>query len=345
MAEEVNAHVTNADSIGKEVRDRLERRGGKLDEISGQLERIDDQLEILETQLEGLEDLDKKIDELRQRIEQIEQTKARAEREALEDLKSELGAQLQEKKEEYQRRLGEVLDDYRNSVETLKERFVDTISGREEQFGQIEAEFAATDENRRGCVDATLSTGEAATDNHDARLEAVIESRNAFMSAIDEFVGDREDTAATIDSLQTPVPGIREGAQIVVPFWVVGVEIDGREELRVLPVQNRSDPSGTLERASPYLEYLEEHPTHSYGEMTDAVHAHVSRDEVRDDLARREGEFADPGFLADQDVAMERFVDALREYELDGRGADGAGSTGPEPETESAGRQEVPADG
>lgn len=340
-----------AEEVGKSVRYYLERDHGKLDSIEDHLENVDGRLDDIDERLRGLEGLDKEIKELRQRIEHIEKTKAKAEREALEELKSELDRQFQEKKVEYERRLGEVLDDYRNSVETLKERFVDTISGREEQFSQVESEFNDALQGRQECINRTQQSGKVMTQNYDDRLESVIQSRNAFINSINDFVEDRDKTAATIDSLQTSVSGINGSAQVVVPFWVVGIEIDGREELRVLPIQNRGDTSERVDRGSPYVEYLQEHPTHSYGDLTDAVYEYVVRDEVRDNLANREHTFADPSFLQQDGLAMERFVDALIEFELSERETNGAQSgVGSTEESESVGRerldrQEVPADG
>lgn len=348
MAESVI--ISNSKDIGKQVRKQLERRGGKLNSIESKLDALEGELDGLEN-IEGrIKELNERVTQLQQRIEEIEQTKASAQRQAVEGLKDDLHDQLEEKRQEYQRRLGEVLDDYRGAVERLKDRFLGSISGREEQFEQVEDEFRVVQERREACVETTAETSHPATSNYQVRLDAIIQSRNGFLGAIDDFLADREDTAATIDSLQTQVPGVSDTATIIIPFWVVGIRKSGHEEVRVHPILDRSDRSSSQnpDRAAPYAEYLREHPIHSYGDMTDMVHTYAIREVVRDALASRDGEFVDPSFLRQSDAVMDRFVNALEEFELEDRPG-GGGHTrsgdGTDQQSEAVDREEVPADG
>jgi hypothetical protein len=143
------------------------------------------------------------------------------------------------------------------------------------------------------------------------------------MSATEGFLTDREETAGTIDSLRTPVPNISGATTVTVPFWVVGVRKNGREEIRVHPILDRGNPKESPNRATPYVDYLRAHPTHSYTDMVDAVNEYVVRDEVRDALAGQDRQFADPSFLRRNDAVADRFVDALAEFELNDRPVNG----------------------
>jgi hypothetical protein len=232
--------------------------------------------------------------------------------------------QLQEKREEYEQRLGAILSEYRNSISRLKARFLNSISGRHDQFAQVETEFDEVRSQRASTVEATEATPESAAAGYRDRLEHVEAARAEFLDAIDNFLADREGTAATIDALQTDLRGINGATRVQVPFWVVGVEVDGVEELRVYPVLEGTGEQVDLDRANPHADTLRTHPDHGFEDMTEAVREYVSRDEVWDTLVDEEQPFADPAFLAQQGVAAERFVDSLAEYELADREMDGA---------------------
>jgi hypothetical protein len=245
----------------------------------------------------------------------------------MEDLVDDLRDQVDEKRAEFERRRSDVLEDYRDSIRRLKDRFVGAISGNREQFDQVESEFAAVEERRTQTAGAAEGLSDGPVRAYDRRLESVIESRNGFLTTINDFLDDRETTAETIDSLQTPLPGASGLTTVEVPFWVVGIERNGHEELRVLPVLDRGRGDAAASRAQPYVNYLREHPTHSYGDMTESVREYVQRDDVRDSLARQDGEFADPGFLRRRDETLDRFVDALEEYQLPGTETSGGSDT------------------
>lgn len=283
----------------------------------------------------AVEQLSNDVERVERRISEVERTKAQAERQAIEELKETLQDQVEQKREEYERRIGEILDDYRGSVKRLKDRFLNSITDHEEQFGAVEGEFTRVTDTRDDVVDRVDDLGASTTSVYGDRAEAVTRANDAFRESVDAFLEDREETAATIDSLRTSVAGIDGPATVTVPFWIVGLEKDGTEEIRALPVLERMDPKGDLSRASPFREGLRPHPTHGYTDMIDAVHSYVVRDDVRDTLARRDdGAFADPSLLERRGVASERFVDTLREYELDGDGSDGSTAADAEREAE-----------
>jgi predicted nucleic acid-binding Zn-ribbon protein len=330
MAEKVEISRRSAKRVGKAAANGIK---GEISDLQSTLKQTNRKLDQLE----------QRIDQLEESFAKIERTKAAAQREAMEDLVDDLRAQVDEKRAEFERRRSDVLEDYRDSIRRLKDRFVGAISGNREQFEQVESEFAAAEETRSRTVEANERLSDGPVRAYDRRLDAVIESRNQFLSAINDFLDDRETTAETIDSLQTPLPGVSGQRTVDVPFWVVGIEKDGREELRVLPVLQRGSGDATASRAQPYVNYLREHPTHSYGDMTAAVREYVVRDDVRDQLARQDGEFADPGFLRGRDETLDRFVDALEEYQMGVTST--AGSTGTsEPAAEPSDRREVPGD-
>lgn len=315
---------------------KIGRAAGKA---TGQ--ELDDRLKGMERQMkqtrEAVESLSTDIENLEHRINEVEQTKARAERQAIEDLKGTLKDQLESKKERYQDLKGDVLDDYRGSIERLKTRFLNSISGRGDHFDSVEDEFGEARDARGEVVERTAALGDAPAQTYESRTRAVLESRNEFLGSIDSFLEDREETASTIESMRTSVSGVSGATTVTVPFWVYGVQKDGREEIEVLPVAERGQPDGSPTRAQPYGDYLEPHPEHGFEDMTDAVHRYVVRDEVRDRLADRDDDaYADPSALRDGGV-RERFVAALREFEL-GRG----GSTASREESEAV--PEVSAD-
>ncbi|GAB6863157.1 hypothetical protein ACFR97_11435 [Haloplanus litoreus] len=295
----------------------------KLDDTNREVNRLNDRIEALE-----------------RRLTEIEQTKAAAQREAMEGLVDDLKEQVDEKRAEFERRRGDILEDYRGSIRRLKDRFVGAISGNREQFEQVESEVADLEAARTTTAEAASRLSDGSIREYDRRLDAVIESRNGFLTAINDFLDDREGTANTIDSLQTPVPGMSGLTTVQVPFWVVGVERNGNEEIRVLPVLARGSADEDPTRAQPYVNYLREHPTHSYGDMASAVTEYVQRDEVRDQLARQDGEFADPDILRQREETLDRFVDALAEYQLGNTGR----SEATERTAESVERREVAAD-
>jgi ElaB/YqjD/DUF883 family membrane-anchored ribosome-binding protein len=294
--------------------------------------QLDGRLENMERQMkqtkEAVQSLSGDIEHLERRIGEVEQTKARAERQAIEGLKETLQEQVQEKRQEYERRIGEVLDDYRGSIERLKSRFLNSISGRGDHFDSVEDEFGEALDARSEVVEKTAELGDSPAQTYESRTRAVLESRNEFLGTIDSFLEDREETASTIESMRTTVAGISGATTVTVPFWVYGVETDGREELKVLPVADCGEPDGSPTRANPYGDYLRPHPEHGFEDMAEAVHQYVVRDEVRDRLADRDDDaYADPSALRDGGV-RERFVEALREFEL-GRGGS---KTSQEPE-------------
>lgn len=290
-------------------------------------EAVDDRMKKIERELRETREA---VESLETRISQVEQTKARAEREAIESLKDTLQEQVEEKRQEYERRVGDVLEDYRASIKRLKNRFLNSISGQGDHFGSIEDEFAEVQGARGEVVEKTGELGGSQARTYELRTQALQESRNEFFQAIDSFLRDREETASTIESMRTNVFGVSGPTTVMIPFWVYGVEKNGSEEIHVLPVAERAKPDESLTRAQPYADYLRSHPDHGFEDMTNAVHEYVVRDEVRDRLAERDDDaYADPRTLP-SDGTRERFINALREFELD------RGDSTPRPEkTES----------
>jgi|GEM_PF-6209308 len=269
----------------------------------------------LERTRESVESLKADIQQLESRVTEIERTKARAQRKAAAELKDDLKETVDEKREQYEERITDVLRDYQESIRRLKDRFLNAISTENEAFEDVSSEFENVVERRESVTSVGSTLADPPTETYENRLSAVSESRSEFMDAIDDFLAHREGTAETIDSLQTSVPGVSGTETIHVPFWVVGIERNGEEELRVLPVLGRGSIDGRPSRASPYAEYLSEHRTHSYGDLTDTVAAYVQREDVRDKLASRDQSFADASAIPN-DAMLPRFRSAFEEYEL-----------------------------
>jgi len=124
--------------------------------------------------------------------------------------------------------------------------------------------------------------------------------------------------------------GIGGSATIHVPFWVVGIEQNGREKLKVYPVGQRRAASEAPTAEQPYVSYLTPHQTHNYEDFVGEVEAYVQQDAVREKLASPEEEFADASFLRRLDGIADRFVDALEQFELSSRNV----HTGSQPDVE-----------
>jgi len=297
-------------------------------ELDGRLRSIEDNTR--ETASE-VKDLQRNVEDLERRMTEIERTKAEAKQEATESIKDRLKAQYEEKKEKFREKKLDVIRDYQAGITRLKDRFINSIPGQSEGFEQVNEEFGRAADSRDQVVEHASQLGTHGVGAvHEYRRQRVRESRDAVTSAIDDFLDDRQATADTIDSLQTPVPSINGDATVQIPFWVVGVERDGHEEIHVLPILTRGGMDGGPTADAPYAPYLTPHDTHYYGDWTDHVEEYVQRETVRDRLAADEPTFADPGFLADHPAVENRFLEALREYELADRkttGASGAGGT------------------
>lgn len=312
--------ITNVRNVseetGKHVADQLDHRLNSIEsntrETASALDGLDREIERLQRQIEDLED----------HITEIERTKAEAEQNAKESIKATLKEQYEDKKEAFKQKKASVLGDYQASIRRLKDRFVNSIPGQSDGFDQVQDEFNAAMGSRRALIDtanAFETRGPGAL--HEYRLQRLEESRSAFADAAMDFLDDREATANTIDELQTPIPNVNGNEQLNIPFWVVGIERDGREEVHVLPIQTRAQVNRSPTDASPYVDYLEPHRTHDYTEWTDLVKEYVTRDMVRDKLAKQDPSFADPGFLKRRQGVSDRFVEAFQQYELQDRSA------------------------
>jgi len=303
-------------AAGREVSSSINGLRSEIKTTNSKLERLDKQINSLQTETH----------ELRKDIKSIEQTKARAKREATEDLREQLQEKVETKKQEYYSKVGDVLEDYRGSIERIKDRFLNSIADRSEYFQGVEDEFEAVRERRTELTAANDDLDQPGVDAYQRRIEAINRSRGGFLDAIDGFLADREETAETIESLQTPIPGVNGVATVQIPFWIVGIERGGQEELLVWPIQDRtSHQEPTL--ANPYASYLSEHETHAYGHIASTVHSYVQRDVVRDSLASGDPAFADPRSVFQGNKAVhDRFVEALEEYELARRSVTSTGS-------------------
>jgi TolA-binding protein len=328
-----SVRITNPGAVGKAaakgVNEQVSQLGRKIDELDKTTKQTNKEINRLHDQLD---DLEQRIASLERRITDVEQTKARAQREALENFVGHLKEQVEEKREEWKRRRNEVLDDYRDSIERLKDRFVGSISADSEPFGRVEDEFGRVEAARQKSVDAVGPLAEGPSTNYEGRANAVLDARQECQAAIDDFLTDREETAEKIDAMQTRIPGVSEPSTVQVPFWVVGIERDGQEEIRVLPVLDRGSGDAPS-RAEPYAGYLHQHGTHQYGDLCTTVHEYVSRDDVRETLASRDEGFADPAPLRRRDEVMDRFVDALERYQLGTTSARAEERTETPPET------------
>ncbi len=284
-------------------------------------DQIDDlKREIRETN-SAVDQLSDEVKQLKHQIRDVEHKKATAERQAIEDLKDQLREEVERKRQEYEDRVKEVLDDYRGSIKRLKNRFLNSIGGHGDTFKTVNDEFDHIREARSTVASQSSNLANTTNETYRDRIDAILSARNNYFEQIDQFLDDRSATADTIASLQTDLPTMSDTAQITVPFWVVGIETDDGEELRVYSILGRSDDVESPTRSQPYRDYLREHPVHGYSKMADAVRSYVAQDEVRDALASRDDSaYVDPQFLIEEDIALDRFVEALRTYEIEAEG-------------------------
>jgi ElaB/YqjD/DUF883 family membrane-anchored ribosome-binding protein len=306
------------ESVASELDDQLRSIKSNTSETTEEIRKTKEQIS----------DLESKIEDLEAKIEEVERTKAEAKRKATASVKEKLEAQYEDKKEKFKQKQQSVLGDYQASIRRLKDRFVNAIPGQSEGFKQVNDEFREAEERRQTLLTKADELGtHGAGSVHEYRRKRMDESRTELTSAIDEFLQDRRETAETIDGLQTPIPSINGDHQLNIPFWVVGIERNGREEITVLPIPTRTTPDGQPTPRNPYVSYLKPHDTHDYSEWVSAVKEYVVRDEVRDKLARGGETFEDPSFLRKYQSVSDRFVDALEQFEMNDRSTAGATGT------------------
>jgi prefoldin subunit 5 len=278
--------------------------------------KIENKLDSINTNVQNLE---KRIKSLENRVVEVEKTKAKAKQAARVDIIKDLQETYEQKRRQYEQKKAQILEDYKDGINRLKDRFISSISDQSEHFDRVSGEFDTADQAKKTAVASAEASVNPAASTYRRRLEEIGESRQAFIENVDAFLRHREETAQTIESLQTPIPGIDDSARIDVPFWVVAVEKDGQERLAVLPVLERTGASGDPTPSTPYVPYLQPSNTHDYQDLTDAVKRYAQRDAVLQRLDTHEGDYADPSFLAKNSNVNERFVEALEEYQLDGR--------------------------
>lgn len=293
-------------------------------------EQVNPELENIKSEIGDLQD---DIQNLENRLVEIEEAKAAAEREAKEDIQARLKERYDQKKQEYQSKKQEVLGAYQQGIRRIKDRFVSSISGQKSTMDQVDDEFEDLTTKTAQVVDGTSRHSSSITQNYRKRRQRLENSRADFSGAVDEFLADREGTAKTVNSLKTGVPGIDGITTVNIPFWVVGIERNGQEELRVYPVMQRGQPDHQPRPDQPYAPYLRYHPDHDYQDFIADVKSYVQRDHVRDQLAQ-EQQYADPSFLARLNGVSDRFLDALRSFELAPR----------ERQTESSAQTDPPRD-
>lgn len=313
-------------------------------QVSNEIKDLKNQISTLNNKVASLEDevgeVSKNIEDLNERVVEIEETKARAEREAKEDIRNSLKERFEEKQQEFEEKRNEVLEQYQQGLERIKDRFLSSISGQKEKLDQVGEEFEDVTAKREGLTE-TEAQSAAMGANYRERRSVVEQSRGEFSTAVDEFFEDREETKRAVDSLKTPIRGIDDAVQVHVPFWVVGIERDGREEIRVLPIAERGRPDHNPAPQQPYVPYLQPHRVHGYSDFVADVESWVQRDHVRDRLASDEGPFADPSFLGRLEGVGDRFIDALFRFELYNRETAG-GSTGRSQDQQGQQRQRQP---
>ena len=315
--------VTNADQIGSAA------ARGVSSEMSGmrnEIRELRGDIDSLERKLDKIDDINNSIKRLEKRVVEVEEKKAQAKKEAKKSVYEQLEAKAEEKRKKYKKKLREVLGEYKDRIDRLKDRFLNSIAHRSESFKQVKDEFVRVHRSKSDIRNKIEDVGDAAKSDHEKRLKSVIGAKKSFVGSVNEFLRDREETAELIDSIQTDINGLNGTEELRVPFWVVGIEKDGSEEILVYPIQGIGSV-GQVSDEETYSEYLREHPEHSYGDMTDAVKEFVQRDSVRDSLADSEGGFADPSVLKSRGAANQRFVDSLVDYELSNRDSAGVASS------------------
>jgi hypothetical protein len=324
-------------AIGRSVGNNVD-----VSKLRSELRSIDSSVSDVSNKVEDVED---RVKQLEKRVVEVEREKARAQQSAREELLNDLKDTYEEKQRQYRRKRRQILDDYKEGIRRLKDRFISSISDQSEHFDQVSDEFEAVERARETAVESGQQTTEPMARNYEHRHELLRDSRDEFIENVDRFLEHRQETAQTIESLQTAIPGVEDAVRVDVPFWVVVAESDGRERAAVLPVMERGRPTETPSVRDPYVSYLQPDRSHDYRDLTDAVEEYVERDDVRERLASQAGGYADPSFLERNDYVGDRFLDALREFELDGEHASGGSASGTRVDAAArAGRTEATTD-
>jgi len=305
------------------LRDRDIKKIGRAGGNNVNTRELKNQLQTLNRNVSNVSDkvgdVETRVEKLENRIVEVEQQKAEAKQSAREDLLDDLRETYEEKQRQYRRKRQQIIEDYKEGIGRLKDRFISSISDQSEHFDQVDDEFDAVEQKRETAAESGRATTGPMTRNYQQRLDLIRQSRDDFIENVDRFLEHRRDTAQTIESLQTGVPGLDDAARIDVPFWVVVAESDGRERVAVLPVMERGRPSEQPSAHDPYVSYLQPNDRHDYRNLTAAVEEYVERDGVRQRLESRQGDYADPSFMRRNGYVGDRFVDALETYQFGGQ--------------------------
>jgi hypothetical protein len=70
------------------------------------------------------------------------------------------------------------------------------------------------------------------------------------------FIKSRENLANQIEEMAVPILSIRDTTVVSVPFWIIGINEDGKEKTHVVPIMECQNREVQATRTKPFIEHL-----------------------------------------------------------------------------------------
>ncbi len=102
------------------------------------------------------------------------------------------------------------------------------------------------------------------------RLNKLTQSKNEVITKMKNFLEYRKSTAELINSLKTDIQA-KSPTVVNIPFYVVGVTINGQEKTLVLPLLERTETTQTPTKDIPYVEHLDVSKRYDFSKVAEVL--------------------------------------------------------------------------
>ena len=90
---------------------------------------------------------------------------------------------------------------------------------------------------------------------YNRRMENISEARDNVIDKMEKFIEYRKEIAEKINNLRVNI-GLDSPLILNIPFWVVGLKINGNEKIMIIPPMKKSKYPISPTKAEPYIEHL-----------------------------------------------------------------------------------------
>jgi len=218
-----------------------------------------------------------------------------------------------------------VQNEYDLSQSEIFRDFVDSVRIDTEHIEQVKQEYAHLHEMEESALnDIEKNLLSAPKFIYDSRLGKITDQKSGILTNLVEFIDRRSKILKDIDNMQTNIElptsdrsKTMLGSEFMIPFWVIGVSIKGKNRIIVLPLANRSTPKSKPTKATPYSEHL--------GPLSNAfdTYRHMFTSDENIKIARNSSILARKGEIIERlnsltlrgSVDVETFVGAMKKFE------------------------------